>query len=64
MDTGSCGTYKNYYLLHHADAEMYQKLIGQYLTEIPAFDLVQILSFGSVMLGDDFRSVVEMVFVH
>lgn len=34
------------------------------LTEIPVFDLVQILSFGSIMLGDNFQSVVEMVFVH
>lgn len=50
------------YIFHHADQELYQKVIREYLQEIPIFELVQILSVGRVMLGWEYQSVVELIF--
>ena len=58
---------KNYiilrdYIFHHADRELYQKLLREYSQEIPVFELVQILLMGRVMLGWEYQSVVELIF--
>lgn len=52
------------YIFHHADPALYRKMIIEYLDEIPVHELLQILQFASIMTGNDYQGIVDLIFLH
>lgn len=52
------------YIFHHADLALYRKMIIEYLAEMPVYELLQILQFASIMTGDKYQGIVDLIFRH
>ena len=53
------------YVLHHADKDIFVKIISDYLEQCPLFELVNILLVARIMLDtESFQQVTECVFQH
>lgn len=53
------------YILNHSDAEVCYKFIRDYLNEMPARELLYIITFEKMLLDTrEFETLLEMVFMH
>lgn len=53
---------RDYVLNHSADPRLYRKLIYEYLSDIPVFELMELLVVGKITLGADYQKIVEFIF--